>query len=284
MSAATSVDPLRAMITGIIREVIAEMLQPPATVPAPTAAQHKADLMAMATMPSLGVRYSPQSPLGQEPKRTKRRMRRRKLPNYLTEPDAERLLRVVASEIQHYEKNRIDRAGRVRRGKLEAALQDEVLVHLGMFLGMRISEWVNLNVEHIDLAEKTLMVREGKGGKDRLLPIPDATVAVLRNWIGERKEGAMFLTKRKTRVGDRMLFWRIKRLGRLCGFRRSLNPHALRHTCASRMLDRGIDLRTIQDFLGHSSMAVTSIYLHISPDRMRAAANMGTQPRAPQQT
>jgi site-specific recombinase XerD len=283
MSAATSVDPLRAMIVGIVREVAVEivrdMLRPapePPTVPTPE--EHKADLLEMACMPSLSIRFSPQAPLGEHPKAV-RRKRRRKLPNYLNEQEAQRLLATVASEIAHWRKHSTRTKNRPTKGKLEAALRDEVLVHLGLFLGMRISEWVNLNCEHVNLTDKTLLVFEGKNCKDRLLPIPDDTVPVLANWIGTRKMGPVFVTRRSSRIQDRSHSYRLYRLGSICQFNRKLNPHSLRHTCASRMLERGVDLRTVQEFLGHESMATTGVYLHISPGRMREAANLASRPR-----
>lgn len=288
MSAAASTDPLRAMIAGIVREVIAETvptlihsaiaaaMRPAPTVPTPD--EHKADLLQMACMPSLSIAYTGQNPLGEHPKAVRRKVRR-KLPNHLSEEQAERLLAAVASEIAHWRRDAKRTKNRPRKGKLEGALRDEVLVHLGLFLGMRISEWVNLNVEHVDIAAKTLLVFEGKGCKDRLLPIPDNTLPVLANWIGDRKSGPMFPTKRGGRIIDRSHSWRLARLGCICGFTRRLNPHSLRHTAASRMLDRGIDLRTVQEFLGHENMATTSRYLHLAPGRLREAANLASKPK-----
>lgn len=289
MSAQTAIDPLRQMIVSIAREVatqaateavracMSQMNRPEPRVPTPE--EHFEELHLLATEPSLSSRYVPQPAFGEEPRAVRRRKLKRKLPRYLTEEQAKQLFAVVAAEIEHYQP-RLRTRNRPCKGKLEGALLDELLVHLGVFLGMRISEWRNLDIEHVDLVEKTLLVFEGKNCKDRLLPVPDDTVPVLANYIGGRKSGPMILSRRGTRVYNRTLHWRCIRLGDICGFPRKLNPHSLRHTCASRMLERGVDLRTVQEFLGHASMATTGIYLHVAPGRMREAANLASKPRA----
>ena len=158
-----------------------------------------------------------------------------------------------------------------------AAPRDRALLELAYSSGLRLSELVGLN--HGDLDRRAHVVRvRGKGRKERIVPVGDAALEALA-----RYEAATAAAPR-SRAADAPLF--LGRDGRLAGrtvqrvVRRRLaevasglgvTPHALRHSFATHLLDRGADLRAIQELLGHASLATTQIYTHVSRSRLRKA-------------
>lgn len=174
----------------------------------------------------------------------------KKLPTFLMDDEPEKLLRATTRE------------------------RDRLLLMTGLYLGLRVSELVKLQVEHIDFRRRLLMVREGKGAKDRALPIPSRLVGPLRGWIGGRQEGFVFPSPRGGRLTTRAVQKLVKRIAVAAGLKdalkaRRVTPHRLRHCFASRMLERGADINAVKEAMGHSSVAVTSIYLHTSPEHLR---------------
>jgi site-specific recombinase XerD len=120
----------------------------------------------------------------------------------------------------------------------------------------------------------------GKGSKQRRLPIHDGAVTALRSWLEHGRAAmagppeAVFVNQRGGRLGPRDV-------RRLLDRRAAspTHPHALRHTYATHLLDGGADLRVVQELLGHSSLATTQIYTHVSKERLRSVYE-GTHPRA----
>jgi site-specific recombinase XerD len=131
----------------------------------------------------------------------------------------------------------------------------------------------------IDLRRRTVTVL-GKGGKQRRVPVHDAAVDALRAWFDggrDQMDGpaeAAFVNQRGSRLGARDV--------RRILDRRAVSPthpHALRHTYATHLLDGGADLRVVQELLGHSSLATTQVYTHVSKERLRSVYG-DTHPRA----
>lgn len=195
----------------------------------------------------------------QEPKK-----RRRKLPNFLRAQEQTLLLEFCRAQI----------VANLCPSKRDAALRDEVIVHLGLFCGLRVAEICALNVEHVDLAGATLFVCEGKGDKDRYVPIPARILPLLKNWVGARTSGAFLAATHNERLSPVTVRHRMERLGRLCGLTKKLKPHTLRHTAAVRLLEKGVDIETIREFLGHANLATTAHYLHCTAERLRAAVDL----------
>lgn len=174
----------------------------------------------------------------------------KKLPTFLQASEPEQLLRATTRE------------------------RDRLLLMVMLYLGLRVSEVCKLQVQHIDFGTKMLFVREGKGSKDRALPIPSRFVGPLRGWIGGRKSGFVFPSPRGGRLSVRAVQLLVKRLATKAGLRdasepRRATPHKLRHAFASRMIERGADIIAVRDALGHSSVATTQIYTHCSGERLR---------------
>jgi integrase/recombinase XerC len=171
-------------------------------------------------------------------------------------------------------------AGRVMdapAGEDVAACRDRALLETLYGGGLRVSELCGLDIDRIDLDVGELgqaRVR-GKGNKERIVPLGSKAVAALRAWLERRHEllrprsdsdagRALFLSARGRRIGVRQVQLLVKRWGMLGAGRADLHPHALRHSCATHLLDGGADLRSIQEMLGHASLSVTQRYTHTS--------------------
>jgi len=160
----------------------------------------------------------------------------------------------------------------VRRLLQAASTEDEVLaLNLLVYTGMRVSELASLRCEDVDL-ESGLVRVLGKGGKERVLVAPPHILPLLRRRV-ERLGGSGPLfpspidpMKPISYVTiERML----RRLARRAGLRRRITPHMLRHYFATAMLQAGLDIREVQELLGHSSLSTTQVYTHVSRERLR---------------
>jgi site-specific recombinase XerD len=146
--------------------------------------------------------------------------------------------------------------------------------------GLRVSELCNLDIDSVDLKRSVVTVW-GKGGKERRVPMSLAAVETIQDWLTSRPEvtgglsgAALFLNSKGGRLGTRDV--------RRVLDERSVNPthpHALRHTYATHLLDGGADLRSVQELLGHSDVATTQRYTHVSKERLRSVYT-STHPRA----
>lgn len=194
------------------------------------------------------------------------RRRVRRLPRFLTGEEAEALLAQV-------------------NPKSLTGLRNLVALLLMLRAGLRLSEVVNLQRQDVDLRERRLHVREGKGGKDRTLYLDQQVAAALAIWLERRRMRSTWLlpvvqtgrrgtgaAKAGGRMGSRYLQAMVARLGREAGIEKPVSPHVLRHTFATSELARGVPIHQLQADLGHADLATTSVYLHvIDPERERSA-------------
>jgi len=156
-----------------------------------------------------------------------------------------------------------------------AAVQDLLMIELLYGSGIRVSELVGLNLEDIDYGRKILRVT-GKGNKQRVVPYSDPAGEALASWIrfgrtqfeNEVSQNALLITSRGKRVGVRQVYALVASLLSETAVGQA-GPHALRHSAATHLLDGGADLRAVQELLGHSSLATTQIYTHVSVDRLK---------------
>ncbi len=155
----------------------------------------------------------------------------------------------------------------------KAEVLEKVVVELLYGCGLRVSELVTLNLESVDVNEASLRAL-GKGNKERLVPLGGHALAALRLYLNERQamrgsdSEALLLGPRGTRLNVRAVQRIVKRLGLLGAGRGDLHPHALRHACATHMLEGGADLRAIQELLGHASLSTTQRYTHLSMEQL----------------
>ena len=156
-----------------------------------------------------------------------------------------------------------------------AAIQDLLMIELLYGSGIRVSELVGLNLEAIDYSRKILRVT-GKGNKQRMVPFSDPAGDALATWIrvgrpqfeNEVSQSALLINSRGKRVGVRQVYALVASLLSNTAVGQA-GPHALRHSAATHLLDGGADLRAVQELLGHSSLATTQIYTHVSVDRLK---------------
>jgi site-specific recombinase XerD len=223
----------------------------------------------------------PHSPF-QTPAPARTNGHRRKLPDYLRASEIQALLAFCREQVERY--RHLYESPKQRHynspARMRAAQMDEMIVQLGVYMGLRCAEFCKLNVEHINLDERSMLIANSKGASDRYLPIPEKLVEPLRQWIAKRKTGPVFTSNRGKPRGEfgnrlygRWIHGRMKRLEKLAGLSRRLFPHKLRHSFATSLLETGADLRVVQELLGHRSLACTEIYTHVNPSRMRSAVD-----------
>ncbi|MBA2427168.1 MAG: site-specific tyrosine recombinase XerD [Actinobacteria bacterium] len=147
--------------------------------------------------------------------------------------------------------------------------------------GLRISELVALDVDDIDLEGRSLLVRSGKGGKGRVLPLGGGAARALEAYaVTSRPElarrsqsagpgGALWINARGGRLTRQGCWMILKRHASLAGLEARISPHTLRHSFATHMLDAGADIRVVQELLGHASLTTTQIYTYVSDRRLR---------------
>lgn len=145
-------------------------------------------------------------------------------------------------------------------------LEELAFLHVGFFGGLRISEITGLRVMDVRTDLFAVFVREetAKGGKPRWSPVTPTTISLLKGLSKGRGDDDLVFTR-----GNRAYQTRLDNLAKKAKLGRKINPHMMRHTCASMQLDRGIDIKTVSENLGHSSIETTEIYLHVDIRRRR---------------
>jgi integrase/recombinase XerC len=148
-------------------------------------------------------------------------------------------------------------------------IRDLAMFELFYSSGLRLSELAALNITDVDLADNSLMVRIGKGGKSRILPVGSKAVTAINNWLQQRQknagiaESALFVSIRGTRLCQRSIELRLEQWCKKNGIAEHIHPHMLRHSFASHLLESSQDLRAVQELLGHSNLSTTQIYTHL---------------------
>ncbi len=145
-------------------------------------------------------------------------------------------------------------------------IRDLAMFELFYSSGLRLSELAALNIEDLDLSERSLRVLQGKGGKQRNLPIGRKAISALNRWLALRTESqdeAVFISNRGKRLCQRSIQLRLQRWGEKIGISEHLHPHMLRHSFASHLLESSQDIRAVQELLGHSNLSTTQIYTQL---------------------
>ncbi len=167
------------------------------------------------------------------------------------------------------------------------ALRDRALIELLYSSGIRIQEAMSLNVEDMDLWNGMLRVL-GKGNKERMVPIGETATRCVQRYLRERQKaqkpereprGPIFLNARGTKLGARGARLILNRWVKRASLTRKVTPHMLRHTFATHLLNRGCDLRTVQEMLGHKSLSSTQVYTHTSVEHLKKVYD-SAHPRA----
>lgn len=141
--------------------------------------------------------------------------------------------------------------------------EDALLIEFQIFTGLRINETANVLVQHLDWAEHLIKVVEGKGKKDRYVPMTTNLQSKLLLYLNGRKTGYLFCKKNETKFTTRALQYRITYWLKACNFTKQLSTHSLRHTFGCLTLARLKDIKQVSVLMGHSSVRVTEIYAKI---------------------
>lgn len=161
-------------------------------------------------------------------------------------------------------------------------LRDFAILELIYSSGLRRSEVSMLNIGDVDFISGFVRVF-GKGSKHRVVPVGDKALIALKEYLKTREDTSysspLFLNNFNKRLTDAGIAFILKKMAKRARFARSLNPHAIRHSFATHLLNRGCDLRALQEMLGHKNIATTQIYTHVSIDKLKEVYNKA-HPRA----
>lgn len=182
-------------------------------------------------------------------------IRRRRLPKALTLTQAETMLDQLGDDFS------------------KTPQRDRAMLELMYAAGLRASEIVGINLPDVDLKEGTIRVM-GKGSKERMVLFGETAANALRDYLaGERTcldpKQPVFTNPEGRRLTTRTLQNLVKRWAKRAGLPPDVSPHTLRHSFATHLLDGGADLKTVQQLLGHESLATTQIYTHVSIERLK---------------
>ncbi len=177
----------------------------------------------------------------------------KKLPSFLEEGEVARLLEI--------------------RGEDETSLRDKAILETLYSTGMRVSELTALSSNIIDFVGEVIKVF-GKGKKERLVPIGRHAIDAIRKYRNKLPQkfaakDAIFLNRRGGRLTDRSIRRIVNKYILMTSKKENISPHTLRHSFATHLLNRGADLRSVQELLGHANLSTTQIYTHITTDRLK---------------
>lgn len=158
----------------------------------------------------------------------------------------------------------------------------KLLIEILLSSGLRISECINLKTQDINPEEKTIVVRSGKGNKDRITILSQNAIDDLKQFLATRKHSSDYLFAKKSGkpLTPKLAQKIIPLLAKKAGIQKKVTPHVLRHTFATLLLEQGTNLRVIQELLGHASLNTTQIYTHISKEQIKAIKNPLDTPSA----
>ena len=181
----------------------------------------------------------------------------RKLPEVLTLDEIERMLDVIDLSKDEGQRNL-------------------AIIEVLYGSGLRVSELINLKLSNVHLSEKYMLV-EGKGSKQRLVPLSDESIKQIEFWLQDRchlnikpgNEDYLFLNRRGAKLTRVMILYIVKDLAERAGIKKNISPHTFRHSFATHLLEGGANLRMIQMMLGHENLVTTEIYTHLDLNYLR---------------
>lgn len=174
------------------------------------------------------------------------------LPNFLSEEDMVRLIEAPSRDSV-------------------LGLRDRAIFETLYSTGMRIGELVSLNEGSLDYISGMAKV-QGKGKKERLIPIGERAIEAIRKYLNIRQSDskALFLNDRRVRITARGVRFVLSKYINAVSQKQNISPHTFRHSFATHLLNRGADLRSVQELLGHANLSTTQIYTHLTTERLKA--------------
>ena len=193
----------------------------------------------------------------------------KRLPKYLTLDESRKLLETAST------------AKTGSNGKHDNRTRDYAMITLFLNCGMRLSELIGINISDIDFENRKLNVI-GKGNKERTIYLNDACISAIKDYLAIRphdavkfdSRDALFLSEQKKRISKRTVQYIVKQEIKLAGIEKAnkYSVHKLRHTAATLMYKYGeVDIRALQELLGHESISTTEIYTHVDNEQIRSA-------------
>ncbi|MFP3872697.1 MAG: site-specific tyrosine recombinase/integron integrase [Candidatus Aenigmatarchaeota archaeon] len=171
----------------------------------------------------------------------------KKLPKYLKEDEVRKLLNAPERE----------------------KIRDRLILRILYRCGLRVSELTSLRIEDIGFEEGMITVRGGKGDKDRIVPIDDETLDLIQLYKKDAEEGVLILSQRGEALSTRQVERLVKKYADKTDIKKNVYPHMLRHSFAVHCLKSGMNLRSVQKMLGHSSLTTTQIYLDLTGEDVK---------------
>jgi integrase/recombinase XerC len=161
------------------------------------------------------------------------------------------------------------------KSNAEVAVRERAILETLYGSGLRAAELVGLNVADVDFVAETIRVR-GKGGKERIVPLGRAEKQAVDEWLARRTHRAtepIFTNNHGDRLTTRSIQNIVRKALSRVADATATNPHSLRHAFATHLLERGADLRAVQELLGHASLSTTQIYSHVTVERLKQVYN-----------
>ncbi|MDO8528431.1 MAG: tyrosine-type recombinase/integrase [Nanoarchaeota archaeon] len=177
----------------------------------------------------------------------KRPKRERRIPDVLTKDEVKRLIDAIPTK------------------------KSKLMISMIYACGFRVSELINLKVNDLNFDEMTGHVRQAKGKKDRIFNIPQFLLKNLKKQADSQKElnQEYLFTGPKGKLSDRNLQKIVRKFAKKAGINKKVHPHTLRHSFATHLLENNVDIRKIQELLGHADLSTTQIYTHISTEELK---------------
>ena len=158
----------------------------------------------------------------------------------------------------------------------KGGIRDRAILETLYATGMRVSELTHLRIEDVNL-EVGFIRCLGKGNKERIVPLGGKAIMWLKRYIEKERSyflkkhfnNVLFLSRLHKRISRQSIWKMIKRYARKARIKKDIRPHILRHSFATHLLERGADLRSVQEMLGHSDISTTQVYTHINKDRLK---------------
>ena len=149
-------------------------------------------------------------------------------------------------------------------------LKSKLIIKMLYATGLRVSELTNLRLKDLSIDKKEAWVRKGKGSKDRFFKIADLLIKDLEKYISTLKENEEFLFPGKNNtLSTRNIQKIVVKAATKAKISKRVSPHKLRHSFATHLLDQGVDIRMIQELLGHADLSTTQIYTHVSKEQLK---------------